>query len=62
MSNSSAERMRLKRARDTQKGFCEVTVKVPRERVEELRELAARWCESYGGQGVTGDGQISLLE
>jgi hypothetical protein len=59
---NSAERMRRKRTRDTGRGFIEVTVKVPAARAAELRELAARWCQNYGGGGVTSDAQISLLD
>ncbi len=59
---NSAERMRLKRARDANKGMVEVSVKVPAERAAELREIAAEWCRDSGGRGVTSDGQISMLD
>jgi hypothetical protein len=54
--------MRRKRAKDTGRGFIEVTVKVPAQKVGELRELAAAWCETFGGHGVTSDVQISILD
>jgi hypothetical protein len=54
--------MRLKRARDANKGMVEVTVKVPAQKVTELREIAAAWCRSYGGHGVTSDKQLSILD
>jgi hypothetical protein len=54
--------MRLKRARDANKGMVEVSVKVPAERAAELREIAAEWCRSYGGHGVTSDKQLSILD
>jgi hypothetical protein len=59
---SSAERMRRKRTRDAGRGIIEVTVKVPAQKVAELRELAAGWCENYGGHGVTSDKQLSILD
>ncbi len=59
---NSAERMRLKRARDRSKAMVEVSVKVPAERVAELRQIAAEWCRDSGGRGVTSDAQISMLD
>ncbi len=59
---NSAERMRRKRTRDAGRGIIEVTVKVPAQKVAELRELAAVWCETFGGHGVTSDAQISMLD
>jgi hypothetical protein len=55
--------MLLKRARDRSKALIEVTVKVPAERVAEVREIAAEWCrEDSGGRGVTSDNQLSMLD
>ncbi len=59
---SSAERMRRKRSKDAGRGIIEVTVKVPAQKVTELRELAAVWCETFGGHGVTSDKQLSILD
>jgi len=39
---SPAERKRLQRERDARDGVMEVTVRVPRERAEEIRRLAAQ--------------------
>jgi hypothetical protein len=54
--------MRRKRSKDAGRGIIEVTVKVPAQKVTELRELAAVWCETFGGHGVTSDKQLSILD
>lgn len=38
---SATERKRLQRERDRERGHVEITVKVPLERVDELRDIAA---------------------